>query len=192
MVVGLGNPGAAYAKTRHNVGFELIDRLAAAHSIPLNRRRARAKVGRGTIAGHDVLLVQPQTFMNLSGVAVAALAQQDGVALEDILVVCDDIRLPVGRLRMRAQGSSGGQNGLKSVAESLGSEAWPRLRLGVGEPPAGLQIEWVLSRFAASDRAVIDQVLIVAMGAVEVWLAEGVELAMTRFNGQDVKSDAVQ
>lgn len=182
LIVGLGNPGATYAGTRHNVGFDLIDRLASAHGIAMATRRANARVGRGRIGERDVLLVKPLTFMNLSGVAVAALAAQDGVAPADILVVTDDIHLPVGRLRLRPRGSSGGQNGVRSVIEKLGTDAFPRLRIGVGAPPPGLQIDWVLSRFSRPDRAVIDAALIDAMGAAEVWLTEGIEAAMNRFN----------
>lgn len=182
LVVGLGNPGTPYAGTRHNVGFDLVDRLASAHGIALRTRRANARVGRGTIAGADVLLAKPLTFMNLSGSAVSALARQEEIAPADILVVTDDIHLPVGRLRLRARGSSGGQNGVKSVIESLGTDAFPRLRIGVGAPPPGLQIDWVLSRFSKPDRTVVDGALIDAMGAVEVWLAEGIEAAMNRFN----------
>ena len=192
LIVGLGNPGPAYAHTRHNVGFELIDRLSSAHGIPVNKRQGRASVGRGTIAGQSVLLAKPLTFMNDSGSAIAALLRQEEASLQELLVVCDEIRLPVGRLRLRGRGSAGGQNGLKSIIEKLDSEEWARLRVGVGEPPPGLQVDWVLSRFARPDRAVIDEVLIAAMGLVEVWLTDGLELAMTRFNGLDLKADAVQ
>jgi PTH1 family peptidyl-tRNA hydrolase len=183
LIVGLGNPGVTYAKTRHNIGFELVDALASAHGIKVDRRQARALVGRGTINETPVLLVKPQTFMNLSGVAVAALLKAENVTLTDLLVLVDDIRLPVGKIRLRAQGSAGGQNGLKSLIASLESDQWARLRIGVGEPPEGSQIDWVLSRFATADRKVMDETLITAMGAVEVWLKDGIETAMNRFNG---------
>lgn len=183
VIVGLGNPGKDYAGTRHNVGFELVDALAAANGIAVNQRLYRSLVGRGQIAGQRVMLVKPQTFMNLSGEAVAQVVQREQLPLENLLVVSDDIHLPVGRIRLRARGSSGGQNGLKSISTRLGSQEWARLRLGVGEPPPGLQIDWVLSRFSRADRKVIDETLITAMGAAEVWLTDGIEAAMNRFNG---------
>jgi PTH1 family peptidyl-tRNA hydrolase len=185
LVVGLGNPGKEYEGTRHNVGFDIVDSLARAHQIRLDQRAAglRALFGRGHIAGQPVVLAKPQTYMNNSGEAVGALLRREEAGLTDLIVVCDDIHIPVGRLRIRARGSSGGQNGLKSVAALLGSQDWARMRIGVGEPPPGLQIDWVLSRFGGADRKQIDDVLIVAMGAVEVWLADGVETAMNRFNG---------
>jgi PTH1 family peptidyl-tRNA hydrolase len=194
LIVGLGNPGADYEGTRHNVGFELIDRLASAHGIKVDERikGVRALVGRGRIGEEPVLLVKPLTYMNVSGEAVLALAKRelaeknaDGAerfAVENIFVVCDDIHLPVGKIRLRAQGSSGGQNGLKSVASQLATQNFARLRIGVGEPPPDSQIEWVLGRFGRADRLVIDETLITAMGAAEVWIADGIERAMNRFN----------
>lgn len=193
LVIGLGNPGADYDGTRHNIGFELVDRLASAHGIKVDERikGVRALVGRGRITNEPVMLVKPQTFMNVSGEAVLALAQRELVIvegdterlrIENILIVCDDIHLPVGKLRLRSQGSSGGQNGLKSVATQLGTQAFARLRIGVGEPPPSSQIEWVLGRFGRADRALADDALLSAMGAVEVWLADGIERAMNRFN----------
>ena len=185
MIVGLGNPGKEYEGTRHNVGFALIDALSSAHRIPVGQRLARARVGRGVIAGSPVLLVKPQTFMNLSGEAVAALIRREGVSLQDLLVVVDDVHLPPGRLRLRARGSSGGHNGLKSIAGALATQEWARLRLGVGEAPPGNQIDWVLSRFSPAERKVVDEMVIAALGAVEVWLTEGIEAAMNRFNNLD-------
>lgn len=194
LIVGLGNPGADYDGTRHNVGFELVDRLAAAHTIKVDERikGVRALVGRGRIADEPVMLVKPLTYMNVSGEAVLALAKRELIekngddaerlVVENIFVVCDDIHLPVGKIRIRAQGSSGGQNGLKSVASQLATQNFARLRIGVGEPPPDSQIEWVLGRFGRADRLVMDDTLIVAMGAAEVWLAHGIERAMNRFN----------
>ena len=186
LIIGLGNPGKEYAGTRHNIGFDLIDALASAHRIKLDQRIAgvRALVGRGVIAGQSVLLVKPQTFMNLSGEAVAPLMRREAVALADILVLCDDIHLPVGKLRLRSKGSAGGQNGLKNIAATLATQEFARVRLGVGEPPSGLQIEWVLGRFSKSDQKLADEMLILGMGAVEVWLTDGIETAMNRFNGE--------
>jgi len=185
LIVGLGNPGKEYAGTRHNIGFELVDALASAHKIKADQKQDRALVGRGSIDGQAVLIAKPQTFMNDSGVAVAALLRRHAVALGDMLVVLDDTHLPPGRLRFRGQGSSGGHNGLKSIANQLATQEWARLRIGVGEPPPGLQVDWVLGRFARADRKLMDDALIVALGAVEVWLREGIEPAMNRYNGTE-------
>ena len=182
LIVGLGNPGTNYDKTRHNIGWDLINALCAAHSIKMDKREHKAVTGKGSIAGHPILLVKPQTFMNLSGEAVGALMRYYDISPGDLLVLSDDIHLPVGKLRIRAKGSSGGQNGLKSVAAHLGTQEWARLRLGVGEPPPGLQVDWVLSRFSTSDRKTVDDMVISAMGAVEVWIKEGTEASMARFN----------
>lgn len=187
-IVGLGNPGREYEGTRHNIGFELVDRLASTHRIALTNRVFRALTGRGVIAQHNVVLVKPQTFMNLSGETVGQLVAREELPPSRLLVVCDDIHLPVGKIRFRSQGSSGGQNGLKSIAAHLGSQEWPRLRIGVGEPPPGQQVDWVLGCFSKTDRALMDETLIEAIGAVEVWITQGIEAAMTRFNGVDVTS----
>lgn len=188
LIVGLGNPGPTYEKTRHNIGFELVDALAKAHGLSLTNRRDKAVTARGTVLGQSVMLVKPQTYMNLSGDAVGTIARKEGIERADILVVCDDINLPSGRMRLRASGSSGGQNGLKDLIAKLGGDDFPRLRLGVGAPPAAgsEQIDWVLSRFSAADRKTIDEVLIAAMGCAELWLTEGVEAAANRFNGMTI------
>lgn len=181
-IIGLGNPGCEYEGTRHNVGFELVDLLSQSRQIPLSQKGFRAVYGRGNIEGETLLLVKPQTFMNLSGETVGQIVEKEGIAPADILVICDDIHLEVGRLRLRGQGSSGGQNGLKSVAAHLATQAFPRLRIGVGEPPPSQQVEWVLGRFNRTDRQTIDEALITGIGAVEVWLTQGLQAAMNRFN----------
>ncbi|MCX6368086.1 MAG: aminoacyl-tRNA hydrolase [Armatimonadetes bacterium] len=185
LIVGLGNPGTTYAKTRHNIGFELVDALAKAHGIALTNRRDKAVTGRGTIAGQAVMLVKPQTYMNLSGDAVSAIAAKENIERGAILVICDDINLPPGRMRLRSSGSAGGQNGLKDLIAKLEGEDFPRLRIGVGAPPASgsEQISWVLSKFGPADRKLMDEVLIAAMGAAELWLGEGTLAAANRFNG---------
>ena len=188
VIVGLGNPGADYEGTRHNIGFELLDRLAHAHGIKFERDRlVRALLGKGQIAGETVLLVKPQTYMNESGITVGGLLRRHEFAPEtDVLVACDDIHLPVGKIRLRASGSSGGQNGLKSIALHLATQEWARLRIGVGEPPPGLQVEWVLGKFTRTDRVLMDETLILSMGAVEYWLTNDIGLTMTRYNGLSV------
>ncbi len=182
-IVGLGNPGTEYAGTRHNVGFDLIDTLAAAHGIKLDKSLYRARFGKGVIANQRVILAKPITYMNESGVSVKQMLLKEEIALENILIVCDDIHLPVGKIRLRSKGSSGGQNGLKSIANHLTTQEWARLRIGVGEPPPGLQVDWVLGKFNKSDRTLIDETLITCMGTAEIWLTEGIETAMNRFNG---------
>ena len=188
LIVGLGNPGTTYAKTRHNIGFELVDALAKAHGIALTNRRDKAVTGRGTIAGQAVMLVKPQTYMNLSGDAVSAIAAKENIERGAILVICDDINLPPGRMRLRSSGSAGGQNGLKDLIAKLEGEDFPRLRIGVGAPPASgsEQVSWVLSKFGPADRKLMDEVLIAAMGAAELWLSEGALAAANRFNGLTV------
>ena len=188
LIVGLGNPGTTYAKTRHNIGFELVDSLAKAHGIALTNRRDKALTGRGLIMGQAVMLVKPQTYMNLSGDAVSAIAQKESIEHSEILVLCDDINLPPGRMRLRGSGSAGGQNGLKDLIAKLEGEDFPRLRIGVGAPPASgsEQINWVLSKFSPADRKLMDEVLIAAMGAVELWLSEGALASANRFNGMVV------
>ncbi len=185
LIVGLGNPGKEYAGTRHNIGFEVVDALASAHKIAVDQKRDRALVGRGTIAGETVLLVKPQTFMNDSGVSVAALLRREVSPLSELLVVTDDTHLPPGKLRFRPKGSSGGHNGLKSVASHLATQEWARLRIGVGEASPSLQMDWVLGRYGRGERKIMDEALIVALGAVEVWLRDGVLEAMNRFNGAE-------
>ncbi len=182
LVVGLGNPGPRYQGTRHNIGFDLIDLIASRHRIRLDKRRCRAVTGSFEWRGHTVVLAKPQTFMNESGASVAGLMRETNRSTSDLLVIVDDIHLPVGRLRLREQGSAGGQNGMKSIVSSLGTDRFARLRVGVGEPPPGLQVEWVLSRFSTADRARVDDVLIGAIGAVETWIDEGPVAAMNLAN----------
>jgi len=182
VVVGLGNPGPRYARTRHNVGFDLVDLLAARHKVRMDRRACRAVVGSFSLGGHTVLLAKPQTFMNDSGISVAALLKASARGANDLLVLVDDIHLPVGRLRLRERGSAGGQNGMKSIIGALETEAFSRLRIGVGEPPPGQQVEWVLSRFSATDRTTIDDALIEGIAAVESWIEDGAVAAMNRVN----------
>lgn len=183
-VVGLGNPGPAYAGTRHNVGFDVVDRLAAAHGVRLKRSwRWLAVSGTMCISGREVLLVKPQAYVNRSGQSLARLRRRRGVQPEEMLVVVDDVELPPGRIRLRSQGGAGGHNGLKSIITELGSEGFPRLRIGVGpKPPGDEMVDFVLSRFPPEERPAVDGALSTAMEAVECAVAEGVEAAMNRFN----------
>jgi peptidyl-tRNA hydrolase, PTH1 family len=192
LIVGLGNPGKEYQETRHNVGFRVIDLLAERHGIELRKHRHQSVYGEGRIAETAVLLAKPLTYMNLSGAAVAALARYHGITPGDVLVVCDDVNLPLGRLRLRTKGSAGGHNGLKSIIGSLGTDEFPRLRIGVGAPAGQPMVEHVLGRFNRREAEIIATVLPAAADAVELSLREGIEAAMNRYNTYSADDDAVE
>lgn len=189
LVVGLGNPGGRYRGTRHNVGFEVVDALVARHGLKLQPWKALAETAEWRRPEGRVWFVKPATFMNLSGEAVVALMGFYKVELTDVLVVCDDVNLPVGRLRARPEGSDGGNNGLASIISALGTEGFSRLRIGVGrgDPQRDLA-DHVLSRFSPEDLAVVAATLDRAVEAVEVWIAEGIARVMNGFNRADDKS----
>jgi PTH1 family peptidyl-tRNA hydrolase len=182
IVVGLGNPGPKYAGTRHNVGFEVIDYLAAAPGCSSFRERFEAFVAEMKEADEAVLYVKPLTFMNLSGRAVRAVLDFYKEPVENLLVICDDFNLPLGKLRVRAKGSHGGQNGLRNIQDHLGTDVYARLRIGVGQPAVGDAIDHVLSRFKPSERPAIDEAVATAAQAVMVWQKSGIEACMNRFN----------
>ncbi len=183
LVVGLGNPGRRYAGTRHNVGFDVLDLVARRHGVRWAPWRALAEVGEWRRLEGRVLLVKPLTFMNLSGEAVAALAAFYKVDLAEVLVVCDDVNLPVGRLRARPGGSDGGNNGLKSVAASLGTDDYARLRIGVGRGETGRDLaDHVLSRFTPEEQSGIDEAVPRAADAIEMWIDDGTARVMNAFN----------
>ncbi|MGL4514941.1 MAG: aminoacyl-tRNA hydrolase [Lacipirellulaceae bacterium] len=183
IVVGLGNPGMKYEGTRHNVGFDLLRLLAQQANAEAPRSRFESLVAEATLAGTRVLLVWPQTFMNRSGVAVQQSVAFYKAPLEDLLVICDDFNLPTGRLRMRAKGSSGGQNGLKDIARQLGTEEYHRLRIGVGPVPDSRDpADFVLGRFTANERQEVEVTLHDAAAAVACWASDGAIEAMNRFN----------
>jgi PTH1 family peptidyl-tRNA hydrolase len=181
LVVGLGNPGKEYAGTRHNIGFDVVDRLASKRECSLRRRwKFAAEVGE---AG-GVTLVKPQTFMNRSGLSVAAVVKWLKLTPQDLLVVVDDADLPLGQLRLRPSGGSGGHNGLRSIIEALGSEEFARLRIGIGRrEPFGADItDHVLGRFGAAERTAVREVTDEAVAAIECCLKEGLTAAMNQFN----------
>jgi PTH1 family peptidyl-tRNA hydrolase len=186
-VVGLGNPGARYERTRHNAGFLVIDELAA-RTRAAGRHDRDAWVAEATLGGEPVQLVKPLSFMNLSGEPVARLLAEQQAAPADLVVVVDDVALPLGRVRVRPQGSDGGHNGLRSLALSLGTDAFARVRIGVGvEPPPEMDLaDFVLGEFRAEERPKLREVVGVAADAVECLLAEGAGPAMNRFNGRTV------
>lgn len=184
LVVGLGNPGPRYKGTRHNVGFMVLAELARRHTQGKARDKFQAQIHESRCAGQNVLLLCPTTYMNLSGQSVAAAASFYKLEPEHIFVVCDDLDLPVGRLRIREKGSSGGQKGLKSIAERLGTESIARLRVGIGRPDPGMDAaDYVLSTFRPDEKKAMADVLQKAADAVECWLSEGIATAMNRFNG---------
>lgn len=191
LIVGLGNPGRRYRGTRHNVGWEVIARLAGRAAIRVNEDEGFAEVGRGTIGGRRVLLARPFTYMNVSGEAVRDLRRRHRLRPEDILVVVDDIDLPLGRLRLRAGGSAGGHNGLRSVIEALGTTEFPRLRVGIGRPPEGTDpAEFVLTRFTSEEAPVAQASIERAADAVELAITEGLTAAMNRFNARGGNGEA--
>jgi PTH1 family peptidyl-tRNA hydrolase len=183
LIVGLGNPGAEYQNTRHNVGFRALDLLAEEHRIDARKFEKRALVGYGTICDEAVVLAKPQTFMNLSGESVAPLMRMLELQPRDVIVVYDEMDLPVGRIRVRPGGSAGGHRGLKSLIQHLRTEEFPRVRIGVGRPGTGAAvIEHVLSKFERDEIEPIRDSVRRAVEAVEAILAEGVEAAMNRYN----------
>ena len=187
LIVGLGNPGLQYARTRHNAGWFVIKELARRHNIDLSRRSFESKNGTGLIGEHRVMLVEPLTFMNLSGRAVNAIVRYQNVPPANLLVIGDDLNLPLGKLRLRASGSDGGHNGLKSVAQSLGTSAYARLRFGVGAPTAEERatkgtVDFVLGAFGQDEWPAVEEATKLAADCVECFIAEGVTAAMNRFN----------
>jgi len=186
LVVGLGNPGSKYQGTRHNIGFELIDRLALGGSKPAFSRKFEGHLAEIEIDFPRVLLVKPETFMNLSGRSVGQAMRFYKLPPEDVLIICDDLSLPLGRLRLRPGGSDGGQKGLRDITAHLGTDQFPRLRIGIGDQGDADAVDFVLSRFRSSERPVIDDALILASQAVAVWVTQGIDAAMSRFNGKGV------
>jgi peptidyl-tRNA hydrolase, PTH1 family len=186
LIAGLGNPGAEYASTRHNIGFILLDRVAAKWGANWDaRKKFNARLVRVERDGKKVILCQPQTFMNASGEAIAALGKFYQVPADRMLIVVDDADLPLGTIRLKPDGSSGGHHGLESIERQLGTRDYPRLRLGIGRRAEdNRQIsDYVLGRFSAAERATMEEVLERAGRQVECWLSDGIQAAMNRFNG---------
>jgi peptidyl-tRNA hydrolase, PTH1 family len=184
LVVGLGNPGREYARTRHNVGFEVLETLATRHGAAWTRK-PDAEIARW---GQDAVLVKPQTFMNLSGSAVQRWQHFYKVALEDLLIVVDDVNLEAGRLRIRPGGSAGGHNGLKSIVAELGTDRFARLRVGVGGGERKNLSSHVLGRFTPDEEAIIEAAIARAVEAIEVFVADGSSAAMNKYNRKDDKA----
>jgi PTH1 family peptidyl-tRNA hydrolase len=191
LIVGLGNPGIEYQFTPHNAGFLAVDRMADDCGVVLSNRRGRALTAKARLAGHEVLLAKPETYMNLSGLSVAALVQELEIQIpsEDLIVLYDELAFPLGRLRISANGRANGHNGVKSISGALGTEEWLRVRIGVGKPALedGREIkvggrDYLLAQFRKQELAVLDEVLDRVEDAVKAMLTEGVSAAMNRFN----------
>lgn len=183
LIVGLGNPGERYERTRHNIGFLVIDRLAAQHGIVVDRSFCGSLIGAGVVDAQEVVLAKPQTFMNRSGAAVACLMRERGISPEDLAVINDDLDLPFGRIRIRPNGSAGGHRGLISIAEELAGAPFLRMRVGIGRPPESSSIvDYVLERFSAVESEKLDEVVGRAADAIGCLLREGTVQAMTSYN----------
>jgi PTH1 family peptidyl-tRNA hydrolase len=185
LIVGLGNPGAEYARTRHNVGFLVVESLAARwHAEWKMEKKFKARVARCRNDDRRVLLCEPQTFMNASGEALGAVRSFYGLPLSRVLVIVDDADLPLGSLRLRPGGSSGGHHGLESIERHFGSREYPRLRVGIGRKNDAREItDHVLGRFDSTETALVDKVLVAASDQTETWLEVGIQKAMSQFNG---------
>lgn len=183
LVVGLGNPGRQYAQHRHNVGFQVVEALAEAHGLEFDKLKHKARMAVGRIVDQRVVLAKPLTYMNKSGESVSPLAHWYKTPLDQMLVVYDDLDIPLGTVRLRPRGGSGGHRGMRSIIQQLGAEDFPRLRVGIDRPPAGWDpADYVLSPFTEDEVPVVVDVRERAVAAIECWLQEGVDAAMTRFN----------
>ncbi len=183
LIVGLGNPGARYAGTRHNLGFRCVDLMARRWGIPASDRRAKAVLGQGRHAGQKIVLAKPRTFMNNSGEGIVYLLTRFGAQPEDLVIIYDDMELPVGHLRLRPSGSDGGHKGMRSIIASLKTTNFPRLRVGIGHPPEGMDVvEYVLSGFLEDESKAMDRAVKNVVAAADCILEESIDVAMNRFN----------
>jgi len=189
LIVGLGNPGTAYARDRHNIGFRCVNHFARLHSIRFDRKQCRARIGIGGAKGEELLLAKPVTFMNLSGPSVACLVNKHDVPLSDLLVIYDDLDLPLGRIRLRQSGGSGGHRGIKSIISALGSKDFSRIRVGIGRPRGEEQcvdsdavVNHVLSSFSDEEERAIKPVISNVSEAIDCYLSQGIAAAMNSFN----------
>jgi PTH1 family peptidyl-tRNA hydrolase len=183
LVAGLGNPGSQYAQTRHNVGYRVVEKLAGRWGISIQQERFSGWIGTGTVCGVPSVLLKPTTFMNRSGQSVGEAWRFYKLEGADVLVIADDMDLALGRVRLRAQGSSGGHKGVGDILEALGGDDFARLRVGIGRDPAREPIDHVLSRFEPDELVTIERVVDRAAEAVECWVTHGIEEAMNRYNG---------
>ena len=186
----MGNPGQHYAHNRHNVGFRCLSYFAKVHSIKLERKQCQSRISIGGVAGEKILLAKPVTFVNLSGKAVGCLVRKYDIALSDLLVICDDLDLPLGRVRLRSSGGSGGHKGMKSIIAALGSGDFPRIRVGIGRPQMEGNarnnedriVDYVLSDFTSGEKDAIKLAIVRAVEAIDCFFVQGIETAMSEFN----------
>lgn len=183
VIVGLGNPGEEYVGTRHNIGFDVIDFYAKNKNINIHKQKHKALIGEGFIQNKKVLLVKPQTYMNLSGESIGEIVSYYDIPLENLLIVYDDIDLEIGKLRLRAKGSAGTHNGMRSIVSYLKKDTFPRLRIGIGKPEREDLVDFVLGKFPKNQKKEIQQAIEMAGEAIDVFIFEGIYEAMNQFNG---------
>jgi PTH1 family peptidyl-tRNA hydrolase len=190
LIVGLGNPGREYASNRHNVGFQIADRYAAAHGLTFSKIQSKAIIASGRVDAVRVILAKPQTFMNDSGRAIGALVNFYKVPQQRVLVVFDDLDLPYGAVRLRSEGGAGGHNGMRSIIQHLGSNQFPRLRIGIGRPPGRMDpAAFVLQDFGREEQAELDNISDRAVKAIDAFISGGITTAMNQFNSVGEKRE---
>ncbi len=189
LIVALGNPGKQYEFTRHNAGFLMMDFYAQEHNIAIQRIKFKGLMGEAVINGEKVLFLKPQTFMNLSGESVREVSEFYKIPPEDILVIYDDISLPLGRLRVRRKGTDGGHNGIKNIIYHLNSDAFPRIKIGIEEPHFGDRKDFVLSPFSKESLECLKEIAKINMKVIDTFLQKGVDAAMNRYNSTDLKKE---
>ncbi len=193
IIFGLGNPGLRYRKTRHNIGFQIVDRLAERHHIPISSRRFKSLYGKGWIDVEEVILAKPMTYMNRSGEAVREALDFFHLSTEDLIIVHDDLDLPFGRLRFKRKGGDGGHQGVRSIVEALGKHNFLRLKVGIGRPPVGIDpSEYVLSPFDEIEQSRLGKVISRGAEAIKVLLLEGIESAMNQFQRKEIMEEKSQ
>ncbi len=185
LIAGLGNPSKTYEGTRHNVGFSMIDALADAFQIDVTTKKHKAIVGRGVIEGMKVILAKPQTYMNLSGESIREIADFYKIDPENMIIIYDDISLDVGRLRIRKKGSAGGHNGIKNIIAHLGTDVFPRIKVGVGEKPQGWDLaDYVLSKYSKEEQQALREASDDVIGAVKLMVMDNIDAAMNQYNAK--------
>ncbi|WAA12344.1 aminoacyl-tRNA hydrolase [Fervidibacillus halotolerans] len=183
LIVGLGNPGTKYEETKHNVGFKVIDELSNRFHLPLKKSKFRALMENGVIKGQKIILMKPLTYMNLSGEAIAPVMNYFDIPPSDLLVIYDEMDLPVGKIRLRYKGSAGGHNGVKSIIQHIGTEQFNRIRIGIDKPKLGIStVDHVLSTFRPSDRKIIEEMIQISADACEMWLQSPFIDVMNKYN----------
>lgn len=191
VIVGLGNPGKKYEPTKHNVGFWAVDQLSDRWNVPFQKEKWHSQVAEGMVQGEKVILLKPLTYMNLSGEAVGAVVRFFQLEWEDLLVIYDDMDIPLGQLRLRQKGSAGGHNGIKSIIEHLGTKQFNRIKIGIDRPPARMSVvDHVLSPFSEDDHVLAADAAINAAKATESWLTDGFLIAMNKFNSNGAKGSS--